>query len=80
MHITGLKSAFERGGSCTSQMRMRTGYQDWDTYQQLLLQAVAPLSDEPLAFHAAPHVRLIRDLIAHIIGARQVVSLCSGGG
>ena len=66
MPITGLKSACERGGSCTSQMRMRTGYQDWDTYQQLHLQAVAPLSDEPLAFHAAPHVRLIREpLRAH---------------
>jgi uncharacterized damage-inducible protein DinB len=47
---------------------LATVYQDWDTYQQLLLQAVAPLSDEPLAFHAAPHVRSIRDLIAHMIG------------
>lgn len=61
---------------------LATVYQDWDTtYQQLLLQAVAPLSDEPLAFHAAPHVRSIRDLIAHIIGARErLVSLCSGRG
>jgi hypothetical protein len=38
---------------------LATVYQDWDTYQQRLLQAVAP------------HVRSIRDLIAHMIGARR---------
>jgi hypothetical protein len=59
---------------------LATVSQDWDTYQHLLLQAVAPRSDEPLAFHVAPHVRSIRDLIAHIVGARQVVSCCSGRG
>jgi len=36
---------------------LATVYQDWDTYQQRLLQAVAP------------HVHSIRDLIAHMIGA-----------
>jgi hypothetical protein len=57
---------------------LATVYQGGDTYQQLLLQAVAPLSDEPRAFHAAPHVRSIREsLRAQYRRARQVVSLCS---
>ena len=60
---------------------LATVSQDWDTYQQLLLQAVAPLSDKQLAFHAAPHVRSIREpLRAQYRRARQVVSLCSGRG
>jgi hypothetical protein len=41
----------------------------------------APLSDEPLAFHAAPHLHSPRDpLRAHDRRASQVVSLCSGRG
>jgi len=42
------------------------GSQDWETSQHLLLQAVTPCSDEPLR--------------AQYRRARQVVSLCSGGG
>jgi uncharacterized damage-inducible protein DinB len=45
-------------------------YKGWDTYQQLLLAALAPLSDEQLELRAAPHLRSIRELVAHIIGAR----------
>jgi hypothetical protein len=59
---------------------LATVSQDWDTYQHLLLQAVAPFSDKQLAFNAAPHLRSIRDLIAHSIGARQWFHSVLGGG
>jgi uncharacterized damage-inducible protein DinB len=45
-------------------------YKGWDNYQQLLIAALAPLSDEQLELRAAPHLRTIRELVAHIIGAR----------
>jgi len=45
-------------------------YKGWDTYQQLLLAALTPLSDEQLELRAAPQLRTIRELVAHIIGAR----------
>jgi uncharacterized damage-inducible protein DinB len=45
-------------------------YKGWDNYQQLLLKAVAPLSDEQLALRAVPHLRTIGELATHIIGTR----------
>ena len=45
-------------------------YKGCDNYQQLLLAALTPLSDEQLELRAAPQLRTIRDLVAHIIGAR----------
>lgn len=45
-------------------------YSGWDGYQQRMMQALAPLSSEQLAWSAAPHLRSV-DLIArHVIGAR----------
>ena len=45
-------------------------YKGWDRYQGLLVGAIAPLSPEQLAFHAAPSLRPAWLLAAHIIGAR----------
>lgn len=45
-------------------------YQGWENYQGLLIKALAPLSDEQLALHAAPHLRSIGENAAHIVGAR----------
>ncbi|HEU4329425.1 MAG TPA: DinB family protein [Roseiflexaceae bacterium] len=45
-------------------------YKGWDTYQERLVKAVRPLTAEQLALRAAPHLRPIGDLIAHIILVR----------
>ena len=45
-------------------------YKGWDVYQQLLTKAIAPLSPEQLALRAAPELRSIGMIAAHIIGAR----------
>jgi uncharacterized damage-inducible protein DinB len=45
-------------------------YQGWDTYQEALAQAIAPLSAEQLALRAAPSLRPVWLLAAHIIGSR----------
>jgi uncharacterized damage-inducible protein DinB len=45
-------------------------YQGWDTYQEVLVQAIAPLSEEQLALCAAPSLRPVWLLAAHIIGSR----------
>lgn len=45
-------------------------YQGWEAYQELLIQVIAPLSDEQLALRAAPHLRTIGENVAHIIGTR----------
>lgn len=45
-------------------------YKGWDTYQNLLLKAIAPLSAEQLALRTAPHLRSVGENVAHIIGAR----------
>jgi uncharacterized damage-inducible protein DinB len=45
-------------------------YQGWDTYQAVLVQALAPLSEEQLALRAAPPLRPVWLLAAHIIGSR----------
>ena len=45
-------------------------YKGWDNYQQFLLTALTPLSDEQLDLRAAPQLRSIRELVTHIIGAR----------
>jgi uncharacterized damage-inducible protein DinB len=42
----------------------------WDAYQDLLIQALAPLTAEQLGLRAAPHLRSIGENAAHIIGAR----------
>jgi uncharacterized damage-inducible protein DinB len=49
---------------------LATFYRGWDRYQELLVTAVAPLSAEQLALRAAPALRPIWELAAHIIGTR----------
>src|SRR2546428_641903 len=45
-------------------------YKGWETYQDLLIKAVAPLSNEQLTLRAAPHLRSIREILTHIIAVR----------
>jgi uncharacterized damage-inducible protein DinB len=45
-------------------------YRGWDTYQATLAQAIAALSEEQLALRAAPALRPLWLLAAHIIGSR----------
>ena len=45
-------------------------YKGWDVYQQQLVKAIAPLSTEQLALRAAPQLRSIGMIAAHIVGAR----------
>lgn len=45
-------------------------YKGWDRYEQLLATAVAPLTPEQLGLRAAPRLRTIERITAHIIGAR----------
>lgn len=47
-----------------------TFYEGWETYQNLLIQALAPLTADQLAWQAAPHLRSIQQNCLHIIGAR----------
>src|SRR5260370_31051628 len=45
-------------------------YKGWDTYQELLIKAIEPLSLDQLSLRAAPQLRSIGDLATHIIGVR----------
>jgi len=45
-------------------------YKGWDNYQKLLLEAIATLTPDQLALQAAPHLRSIGMIAAHIISAR----------
>jgi uncharacterized damage-inducible protein DinB len=45
-------------------------YAGWEHYQSHLIEALAPLTPDQLALQAAPHLRSIGVLAAHIIGAR----------
>jgi len=46
-------------------------YRGWDTYQQLMERALAPLSVEQLATTApAPHLRTVGLIARHVVGAR----------
>jgi uncharacterized damage-inducible protein DinB len=45
-------------------------YKGWEEYQQMLLQALAPLAPEQLSLRAAPSLRPAWLLAAHIIGTR----------
>lgn len=48
-----------------------TFYENWKLYQDHLIEAIAPLTDEQLALRAAPHLRSIDEIAVHIIGARM---------
>jgi uncharacterized damage-inducible protein DinB len=45
-------------------------FEGWHTYQQLLTEAVRPLTPEQLALRQAPELRSISIIALHIIGAR----------
>jgi uncharacterized damage-inducible protein DinB len=45
-------------------------YHGWETYQGYLTQALTPLTQEQLSLRAAPNLRPIWVLAAHIIAAR----------
>lgn len=45
-------------------------YQQWQTYQEQIIAAVAPLTAEQLALRAAPDLRSVGANAAHIIGCR----------
>lgn len=49
---------------------LETFYKGWADYQDLLVKAVAPLSDEQLALRISPDLRSIGELALHIVGAR----------
>ena len=42
----------------------------WQRYQELIVQALAPLSDEQLSLRAAPTLRSVDEIARHMIGAR----------
>jgi uncharacterized damage-inducible protein DinB len=43
-----------------------TVYHGWDSYQQSLLAAVAPLTPEQLGWRPAPHLRPVGEVVRHI--------------
>jgi len=43
-------------------------YQGWDTYQELLLKAIEPLSLDHLSLRSAPQLRSLGENAAHIVG------------
>lgn len=45
-------------------------YKGWETYQELLIKAIEPLSPDQLSLQTAPHLRSIGELATHIIGVR----------
>ncbi|HEX8230822.1 MAG TPA: DinB family protein [Chloroflexia bacterium] len=45
-------------------------YQSWKDYQDTLKQAIAPLTPEQLALRAAPGLRSVGEIVAHIISSR----------
>jgi uncharacterized damage-inducible protein DinB len=42
----------------------------WQSYQSLLIDALAPLSPDQLNLRAAPNLRTIEEIASHMIGAR----------
>lgn len=47
-----------------------TFYTGWERYQEHLVKAIAPCTPDELALRAAPHLRSIGVLAAHIIATR----------
>jgi uncharacterized damage-inducible protein DinB len=45
-------------------------YQGWETFQDILIKALEPLSNAQLALRAAPNLRTVEENATHIIGAR----------
>jgi uncharacterized damage-inducible protein DinB len=49
---------------------LTTFYKQWQTYQEHIKEAVAPLTTEQLALRAAPDLRSIGENATHIVGCR----------
>jgi uncharacterized damage-inducible protein DinB len=49
---------------------LMTLYKGWDVYQEQLVKAITPLAAEQLALRAAPQLRSVGMIAAHIVGAR----------
>ena len=49
---------------------LATLYKGWDVYQEQLVKAITPLTAEQLALRAAPQLRSVGMIAAHIVGAR----------
>ncbi len=45
-------------------------FEGWHTYQKAITQALAPLNTEQLGLRAAPGLRSVAEIAAHIVGAR----------
>ena len=45
-------------------------YRSWHEYQETLKQAIAPLTAEQLALRAAPGLRSVGEIVAHVISSR----------
>lgn len=54
----------------TEQQTLSTIYQGWHTYQDMLVRALMPLTAEQFSLRAAPRLRSVGEVAAHIIGAR----------
>ena len=52
------------------QTTLMTLYKGWDVYQEQLVKAITPLAAEQLALRAAPQLRSVGMIAAHIVGAR----------
>ena len=52
--------------------RLSAVYEGWEAYQRMLVEAVAPLTPDQLALPAAPNLRSIGEIVAHIVSARVV--------
>ena len=49
---------------------LTTFYSGWEKYQENLVKAIAPLTDEQLNLRAAPILRTVGEIARHIVGAR----------
>jgi len=52
------------------QTTLVTLYKGWDVYQEQLVKAITSLAAEQLALRAAPQLRSVGMIAAHIVGAR----------
>src|SRR6266699_3455469 len=50
----------------TNASSLMSVYEGWDGYQVSLVQAIAPLSVEHLAYRPAPHLRSAGEIASHI--------------
>jgi uncharacterized damage-inducible protein DinB len=52
------------------QLSLTPFYKGWDVYQQLLVQAITPLTPDQLALRSAPHMWSIGQLVTHMVATR----------